>query len=204
MNRFFTLLILTLTVAFSLHAQDTTFSQIKKTITLGFQAGTQLNYCAPYQNNKIGKYQYTNRLLARKKITHHFDVETGINYAVIPMGNTITPLPFTSRLKNQGSQLSIPLTIQYNFLPETKRLRPYISAGAIYDIIKISAPPATKPAYTDGAIPAMQSNKGIGAVVTQGVIYEINTKIEFNENIHFIQQNNCKCIGFDLGIGYKL
>jgi outer membrane protein W len=208
MNKFLLVILVSCTLGATAFAQDTSYFQIKRNITIGFQTGEQLNNCPSYQypnNNKAGRYQYTNRLLARKKITHHFDIETGINYAVIPMANTVTSTPITNRFRNQATQLSIPLSIQYNFLPETKKIRPYISAGGIYDIIKINPPAPPKGTYTDGSVPIVQNgNKNIGAQITQGVIYEVNTKIQFNENIHFIQQSNCRCFGFDIGVGYKL
>ena len=205
MNKFLLGLLFSCAIYTSAFAQDTSHTQIKRNITLGFQTGVQLNNCPPYQylNKKIGKYQYTNRFIARKKITNHFDIETGVNYTVIPMGNTLTQGVYSNRFRSQSSQLSIPLSVQYNFRSQSKRLRPYISVGGIYDIIKLT-PPATRNVYTDGNIPNLQNNRNLGAIVTQGVIYEVNTKIQFNENIHFIQQGNCKCVGFDIGIGYKL
>jgi hypothetical protein len=182
-------------------AQDADFLQIKSNITLGFQSGIQVNKC---QNQTVNKYQYTNRMLVRKKLTHHLDIESGINYTVVPMGFSAINQNIVSEYRNIPNQLSIPVTLQYNFLSENSRFRPYISAGGIYDIIKTNYPARTI-SYTDGNVPNTQNgNRYIGLIVTQGVIYEVNTKIQFNENIHFIQENKCKTIGFDLGIGYKL
>lgn len=182
-------------------AQGSDFLQIKSGITLGFQTGVQINR-SPILN--IPKYQSANRVLIRKKLTHHFDVETGINYTVVPMGYSLTGESAISKFRNQPNCMSIPLTIQYNFLPEHSRLRPYISAGGIYDIIKTSYP-ARAIVYSDGGTGQVQnSTRYIGLMVAQGVIYEVNTKIQFNENIHFIQESKCKSIGFDIGFGYNL
>lgn len=182
-------------------AQGADFLQIKSGVTLGFQTGVQVNRCPTLD---VPKYQSTNRLLVRKKLTHHFDIESGINYTVIPMGHSLSSENTIAHFRNQPNQISIPLTLQYNFLPEHSKLRPYISAGGIYDIIKTSYP-AKAILYTDGNTGQVQNGtKYIGVMVSQGVIYEVNTKIQFNESIHFIQESKCKSVGFDIGFGYNL
>src|SRR6185312_15527781 len=127
-------------------AQDANFLRIKSGVTLGFQTGVQANRCPSLD---IPKYQSVNRLLIRKKLTHHFDVETGINYMVVPMGYSLMNENSISQFRKQPNQISIPLTLQYNFLTEHSKLRPYISAGGIYDIIKTSYLTRTI-LYTDG------------------------------------------------------
>jgi outer membrane protein W len=185
-------------------AQDTSVCQIKNNVTIGFESATEMQMARqPYQEF-YNRLQDSKELFAHKRLTKHFDVQAGIAYTVVPMGISVGEQNVVKKLKNQPYQLSLPLSLQYNFLSEKSKLRPYIGAGGIYDIIKTSYPVKTT-VYTDGNVPSTQNgNKSIGVYITQGVIYEVNTKIEFNANIHFIQEHQCKTVGFGVGLGYKL
>ena len=46
--------------------------------------------------------------------------------------------------------------------------------------------------------------KYITILFTQGVTFEVNTKIQVTQSFHFIPSNTNSVIGIDLGIGYKL
>ena len=46
--------------------------------------------------------------------------------------------------------------------------------------------------------------KYITILFTQGVTFEVNTKIELTQSFHFIPTNTTNIIGIDLGIGYKI
>ena len=52
--------------------------------------------------------------------------------------------------------------------------------------------------------PPQSDTKYITIVFTQGVTFEVNTKIEVSQSFHFIPENNNTVIGINLGVGYKI
>ena len=188
-------------------------SKVKQTkrhnVTIGFQSGKEsaIN-SSPFYNSKQYKVRYgtNNRLLLRKRIKPHFSFETGLNYGLMPNQNNsnTTTYKFNNGLK-QGS-LSMPATLQYFFLPEKCRLRPFCGAGLQYNLYinpnTISPFPVgdVAPATSD----AQTGTKYISILFTQGVTFEVNTKIQITQSFHFIPNNNNKMLGIDLGIGYTI
>jgi len=51
---------------------------------------------------------------------------------------------------------------------------------------------------------SIKDTKYISILFTQGVIFEVSTKIQVNQSFHFIPESNAKRIGIDLGVGYQL
>ena len=45
--------------------------------------------------------------------------------------------------------------------------------------------------------------KNITILFTQGFTFEVNTKIQVSQSLHFIPGNTTKVIGIDFGVGYK-
>jgi len=82
-------------------------------------------------------------------------------------------------------------------------MHPFFGAGLQYNIKPFCQ---TAPIYNDGGYnySPQAGTKCISILFTQGVTFEINTKIEIGESFHFIPNNNNRVIGIDLGIGYKI
>ena len=104
----------------------------KPNLTVGFRSGEDVLF--PTHNYNKTHYAISSTLYLRKAITSNFFFETGLKYSVIQSGTN----PFYKALNNNYTtpkkpfSLSVPVTIQYYFLPEKSRIRPYIGGGMQY------------------------------------------------------------------------
>jgi outer membrane protein W len=140
-------------------------------------------------------------------LNSHFKAEAVLSYGTIQTNGLFQNMgfPSTKILGQTPGKLSMPVTVQYYFLPEKSRVRPYCGAGLQGNILTNTGSPAP---FTDG-LPTEYYNtqpdtKYITILFTQGVTFEVNTKIEVNQSFHFIPGSTNKVIGIDLGIGYKI
>ncbi len=113
------------------------------------------------------------------------------------MGGTLSAKPYS---------VGVPVTVQYYFLPEKHKLHPYFGAGLQYQYnLNSNIAPITGDGRNIPALPIPQpGTKYLNILFTQGVTFEINTKIQISESIHFSPGSTDKVIGIDLGLGYKL
>ena len=176
----------------------------KQPLTVGFKSGQDILF--PSHNYNKTHYAISSTLFLRKPITSNFFFETGLKYSVIQSGSN----PFYKTLNSgyatpkQAFSLTIPVTIQYYFLPEKSRVRPYIGGGMQYgfggnnnNITPFNT--ENHPDFTD-----QTGTKYISILFTQGVTFEINTKIQVNQSFHFLPEATNKTFGIDIGIGFKL
>jgi len=150
------------------------------------------------------QYGINHNLVLRKAIKPHFKFETGVTYSQFQNQAFIQKNKFNHTLKPYS--LSLPATLQYFFLPEKCKLHPYCGAGLQYNI---NIRPNTISPFSGDASSATSAGsetgtKYISIVFTQGVTYEINTKIQVTQSFHFIPNNNNKILGIDLGVGYTI
>ena len=205
------LLLSYLTIAsFSVFAQSkikrATKKQEHKT-TIGIQTGKEITFgTTPQLHGRKNTLHYgsSKSLVLRKCLNSHFKAEAGLSYNSPENQNNLALFP------NKGSQrqsnISLPLTIQYYFLPEKYRLRPYCGAGVQGTISANTGnnqPPYNGMDVRQDYSSAQTDTKYITILFTQGVTFEINTKIQVSQSFHFIPGNTTKVIGLDLGIGYK-
>ena len=144
-----------------------------------------------------------NKIVLRKPINAHFKAEAGLSYSAFQNGSSTS---FGSNNPLQKvSKFSLPITLQYYFLPEKSKVRPYCGAGLQYNFNANGN--AISPFNSDGRneyVP-QTGNKYISIIFTQGITFEINTKIQVTQSFHFIpDNNNNKTFGIDLGIGFTL
>jgi outer membrane protein W len=180
-----------------------------KHITLGFQSGRDLLFhSSPLLHSRQSKVHYaiSSTLVLRKPLNNYFSIESGIKYSIVqnaagPINNAFCNNYIGAR---KPYSVSIPVTIQYYFLPEKSRIRPYIGGGLQYNfntngnnITPFHAD--TRNDYTD-----QTGTKYISILFTQGITFEINTKIQINQSFHFVPGGTNKTIGIDLGIGFNL
>ena len=207
---FCTLLLSYLTIAsFTVFAQSkikrTTKKPEHKTTTLGIQTGKDLYFnTSSALHNKQGKMHYgTNKaLVLRKSLNTHFKAEAGFSYNTPLNQNGLNFFPAKVPAQNN---VSVPVTIQYYFLPEKYKLHPYCGAGLQGNICCNNG---TQPNYASGDVRPDCCNtpadtKYISILFTQGVTFEVNTRIQVSQSFHFIPGNTTRVIGLDLGIGYK-
>ena len=179
----------------------------RQTVAVGFRSGRDILFNSPTllpaKQTKV-HYAISSTLVLSKPINKHLTIESGLRYSVIQ--NAANPF---NRINDYTApkkpfSISIPVTIQYYFLPEKSRVRPFIGAGMqssfntnSNNISPFSA--NTHLDYTD-----QTGTKYISILFTQGITFEINTKIQVNQSFHFIPETANKTFGIDIGIGFKL
>jgi len=179
----------------------------KQPITIGFQAGRELLFnSSPLIHSKQNKVHYgiNKSLVLRKPLNSHFKLETGLNYASFQnnANNIIAP----GKLNNNQYIYSVPVTMQYYFLPAKCKFHPFCGAGLQGNFLDNKNATSTSigmDVAPQNYIPQADT-KYITILFTQGVTFEVNTKIELTQSFHFIPANNNSVIGIDLGIGYKI
>ncbi len=125
-------------------------------------------------------------------------IEAGLTYAVLRDYCCLESLISTNK-KN----ITLPLTVQYFLFNGKNKIQPFIGAGLQYNI---DATNTTRNSQANiESLPAESSTdkKYISLLFTQGITYEISTKIHITQSIHFIPTNE-KNIGIDIGIGFNL
>lgn len=179
--------------------------------TIGFQSGRELLFnSSPLVHSKQSKVHYglSNSLVLRKPLNTHFKAEAGVIYGTVQNSSSMTNL--NDRVGNIAAQkacyVSMPLTINYFCLPEHCKVRPYFGAGIQYNI-NVQGGNAISPFSNETYPQENQTPSGtryISILFTQGITFQVNTKIEINQSFHFIPDNSNKIFGINLGIGYKI
>ena len=172
-------------------------------LIVGFKTGRSLLFPqVPPSDTKTKKHLIQTRgFVLAKPLNNYFRIETGVNYNTVQTSSTgigyknpITPYSVT-----------VPVTIQYYFLPEKRRLKPFFGAGFQYQYNLSGANnPSSFPDIRNYTTPIQPGTKYVNILFTQGVTFEINTKIQISESIHFVPGSSDRMIGIDLGLGYKL
>ena len=183
----------------------------KQPITVGFQTGRELLFnTTPLLHSKQSKVHYgiSKSLVLRKPLNVHFKLEAGLSYTSIQ--TTPVPFSFTGKQNNnlKAYSFALPVTIQYYFLPEKCRIRPFCGAGLQCNLSEhknnMPIPASGMDVVSQYNTPPQSDTKYITIVFTQGVTFEVNTKIEVSQSFHFIPENNNTVIGINLGVGYKI
>jgi outer membrane protein W len=173
----------------------------KNKVTIGFQTGKEYSFGnTSIRQGKLQQYNKTGIVL-RKPLSNHFKAEAGISYATPPSQCCVSNIYGTNQ--KIGSTLTLPATIQYYMLPKCCKLQPYIGTGLQYNF---NGKNIVSPFTGEGSkIPAGSAadTKYISIVFTQGVTFEINTRIQITQSFDFVPAAD-KTIGIDLGIGYTL
>ena len=180
----------------------------KKALTIGVAAGKDLFYQPGpglFSKHSSPEYATNHTLFARKSITKHVKVEAGINYrtSVTATGNKLPD--GTAYQANKTSKLTLPLTIQYYLLPEHSKVNTFVGAGPQVNLLNNASygyPPFSSDIRTD-KIP-QRGTKYISVLITQGVTFQINTKIQLTETLHFSPANAGNIVGIDIGVGFYL
>jgi hypothetical protein len=165
---------------------------------IGFYKGVKVfdvaknGYCSKH------KTLTSSGIIVRMPVVSHFKVEVAIDYTHF----LNFPKQENQVITAQNySAVSVPVSIQYYFLPKKCRVQPYFGAGTIiYSDVKNSLS-----LIENGEIkPAPQGTRYISVMFTQGIIFEINPKIQVSESLHFINEGGKNSVGINFGIGFKL
>ena len=165
---------------------------------IGFYKGARFfdvsknGYCSKHKPLPVGG------IVVRMPIVSHFKAEVAIDYTHF-LNFPKQESPAKSVFDNNA--VSVPVSIQYYFLPKKCRVQPYFGAGTIvYSDVKNSLS-----LMENGEIrPAPQGTKYISLMLTQGIIFEINPKIQISESLHFINEDGKNSFGLNFGVGFKL
>ena len=155
----------------------------KPTISIGFQTGRELLFnTTPLLHSKQSKVHYgiSKSLVLRKSIAPHFKLETMLGYSSIQ--NTqpnLSNSPFRLNSEKQN-KFSLPVTIQYYFLPEKNKFRPFCGAGFQCNCFSKKNNFSTNNTASDinqQYYNTQPDTKYITILFTQGVTFEVTTKI---------------------------
>jgi outer membrane protein W len=191
------------------HAQSTSnnsYAKIDKKITIGFRTAQSVLFHLYPQTAHNSKTRATSKtLFLSLPVCNHFKIEAGLTYNVLtPQFTRFNGMDKPGKFRGLPGELTIPLTVQYHFLKKKSKIHPYIGAGFQYRAKAYNL--LSQPANADW-VPNISQYKpnDVGLMFTEGIIYQINTKIQLNQSFHFIQ--SCcggKNIGLDLGISFTL
>ena len=166
---------------------------------IGIYRGVDLIDVSRPTHNKNYLEAVNNSFVVSIPVITHFKVETGLSYRHIISGtqNNITQaVPFGRQQKS----LTVPVTIQYFMRPDNCRLQPYFGVGAIFSPEKQS----NIIELQNDSYLSHTGTKYVSIMFTQGVTFQVNTKIQLNESMHFLQIDGKNTMGMNLGIGFKL
>ncbi len=147
-----------------------------------------------------GRPIMSNGIVVRMPIVKHFKAEVSLDYAQMlnygKHGDQVKTLP-----SRNAPVISLPVSIQYYFLPKKCKVQPYAGLGTvIYSDVKNSLS-----ILDNGEIRTKPlSTKYISLFFTQGIIFEINPKIQLSESVNFMTENGRNTIGVNFGIGFKI
>lgn len=187
--------------------QDGFYKQKKvPSFTIGFKTGREQLFSSLSANKGTNKIQSATRntFVFRKPINRHFKVETGLSYSTIQNNTaTIKGLDKKNIVRPNKNTTSIPMTLQYYFIPAKSRVQVYCGAGVQCNINRASNPLPNFNSHLNPDYRAITGTKYINVMITQGITLQINTRIQLNQSFHFIPGADT-AIGFDLGIGYDI
>ena len=153
------------------------------------------------QNGYRNKNRRTtsNGVVVRMPLVKHFKAEVALDYSQIlkypKQDNNSQRFPSTT------PALSVPVSIQYYFLPKKCKVQPYLGVGSVlYSDVKNSLS-----VIDNGEIVLKPwGTKYISLFFTQGIIFELNTKIQLSESLNIINEDGKNSFGLNFGIGFKL
>lgn len=182
----------------------------KQSITIGFQTGrsTKYNASSMHSSSKSKTYLNDHKIVFNKTINRHFKAETGIGYSLYQNGNQGTGLNNSNTQSfHKSNQPYFPLSVQYYPLSEKTKFHPFCGVGLQFNP-NLNASFTSPFNSTGDSYPSqgntMPGTKYISIIFTQGVTYEINTKIQITQSFHFLQNNNDNTLGIDVGVSFSL
>lgn len=170
-------------------------SKKQSAITLGLYTGKEVALSPislKFPNKGFASHK---GFFAAKTINTHFKFETGLAYTTYKRTTDNTnSVYFADHLV----KYSIPVSVQYHFATKC-RLHPYCGAGFQYSVV----PTSNGKQHADvinKQLPQEQNYPSL--LLTQGLIYEVNPKLQVQQSFHFTTDDNSRVLGIDLSVGY--
>ena len=163
---------------------------------IGFYRGAQLLDVSKGLRTKKFASDINTGFVVRLPLVTHFKAEAGMSFSNI----LVYPTNKGNLVKGARS-VAIPLTVQYYFLPKESRLQPYIGMGAMLN----PNPKNSLLLMDDGSnYKPYPGTQYISILFTQGVTFEVNTRIHLTESLHIFNVGGRAAIGLNFGIGFYL
>lgn len=154
-----------------------------RSVTIGINQGAEYS-------NKTRKIHSQYGITATKELNNRWKAAGSINLNVPTTGSIYA--------------ITAPATLQYYVLPKERKVKAFVGAGIQYTM------PVNKPqvaATPTEYLPKYSPDNGnhyVSVVFTQGIVIEVNTKIQITQSFHFIDAGQEKRIGLNLGIDFKI
>ncbi len=166
---------------------------------VGFYKGCEVLY--PRRIENADKFiQIPEQEISLKiPVSNHVKFETGICFTSAP-----GCAPIILMAARSEESFSVPIVLDYYLLQRKSKLQPYFGAG-----VMVGTEPRRlflqqlddKEQYNT----AYPGTKFISILFTQGMTFEVNTKIQLNETIHFLStQSSPNTFSIGFGVGFRL
>lgn len=170
----------------------------KTPIVVGFRSGSEKLFTsrtAPKGKEINSHPLQTNKFFARTTINNHLAVEAGFGLS--------KNFFHESKPNLCCDKLLVPVTLQYHFLSGKYRLRPFFGAGLQYNQ-NLGNNSFTPSRFDEHTTTTDQGTKYVTILFTQGMTYEVSTKIQVTQSFHFIPVGTDKTLGIDIGVGFTI
>ena len=182
-------------------------SNNKHGYVVGFQFGKELDQRSLWKtadSKQLYAQNTTKSFFIWKNMGRHIELESGLRYTTTPESGYYPPQQRT--FYQRRSVVSIPVTMDYFMLSDQSKIRPYCGVGFQCNSDQTKTNIAQP--FNDGGTQLTNNDQPgtrlISIIFTQGVTYEVNTRIQFTQSFHFLPQNNGPKFGLDIGIGFKI
>lgn len=188
---------------------NSTVTRFQERFTIGFERNINSLFTPRYHGlSKQTKQaeELCNRIVFRMRVTTRFRIETGLSFKAI---DRILNTRYSKQFNvNEPMKLQVPVTIQYQFAANHKKIRPYFGAGIQYTQQYAASTTSTLNA-TEGNgdynnYNLTNSLHYMNIIFTQGIIYDINPNLQLSQSIHISPENGMKPIGINIGVGYRI
>lgn len=188
---------------------NSTVTRFQERFTIGFERNINSLFTPRYGGmSKQTKQaeELCNRIVFRMRLTARFRMETGLSFQAI---DRILNTRYSKQFNiNEPLKLQVPLTIQYQFAPNYKKIRPYFGAGIQYTqqygASSTSTLNATESNSEYNSYNLTNSLRYMNIIFTQGIIYDIAPNLQLSQSIHISPENGMKPIGINFGVGYRI
>ena len=182
------------------------FINLRET-TIGFYRSNQIFDVSRNGYTAKNKPLSSSGVVVRMPIVKHFKAEIRFDFPhmVSQMKEGNNPADRSSAfpfLGNAGTtaNFTMPVSIDYFFLPTKSRIQPYFGAGTVVytDMNRMLS-------FSDNSEPTHTTpgTKYISLMINQGIIFEVNPKIQVTESIHLINNGPRTSLDLSFGIGFK-
>lgn len=178
--------------------------QPKTSVGIRFEGAIKTNTIQNYDKQHSLLYGPKGSVFVKKSITNRIEAEVKVSYSAYLNDCCIEQI-LGGKMKGFSSSIEIPVTLQYSLLPARHKVQPFLGVGVQYGIDKnnVEQNVVIQDASTYLVRDRNPEKKYISILFAQGVTFEVSTRIQLTESIHFIPERD-QSLGIDIGIGYRI